>query len=87
MLSHRWEGKEALLQDIQDRSVFELNPVGGMLKLQSFCKTAHDLGYHWAWSDTCCIDKSNNVEIQESVNFMFVLYHHSALTIIYLSNV
>ncbi|KAG1785533.1 uncharacterized protein HD556DRAFT_1314161 [Suillus plorans] len=40
-----------------------------------------------AWSDTCCIDKSNNVEVQESVNSMFVWYHHSALTIVYLSDV
>ncbi|KAG1835786.1 hypothetical protein DFJ58DRAFT_750031 [Suillus subalutaceus] len=58
MLSHRWEGKEPLLQDIQGKS---------------FCKTARDLGYRWAWSDTCCIDKSNNVELQESVNSMFRL--------------
>ncbi|KAG2738090.1 hypothetical protein P692DRAFT_201798621, partial [Suillus brevipes Sb2] len=89
MLSHRWEGKEPLLQDIQGKSVYdsELNSVGGMTKLRSFCKTAHDAGYNWAWSDTCCIDKSINVELQESVNSMFVWYHHSALTIVYLSDV
>ncbi|KAG1792875.1 hypothetical protein EV424DRAFT_750001 [Suillus variegatus] len=89
MLSHRWEGKEPLLQDIQGKCVYdsELDPVGGMTKLRSFCKTARDAGYNWAWSDTCCIDKSNNVEVQESVNSMFVWYHHSALTIVYLSDV
>ncbi|KAG2142888.1 uncharacterized protein EDB93DRAFT_597938 [Suillus bovinus] len=87
MLSHRWEGKEPLLQDIQGKVVYELDPVGGIKKLQSFCKTARDLGYRWAWSDTCCIDKSNNVELQESVNSMFVWYHHSALTVVYLSDV
>jgi WD40 repeat protein len=88
-LSHRWEGKEPLLQDIQGNGVYdlELDPVGGMTKLRSFCKTARDAGYKWAWSDTCCIDKSNNVELQESVNSMFVWYHHSALTIVYLSDV
>jgi hypothetical protein len=64
-----------------------LNSVGGMTKLQSFCKTARDAGYNWAWSDTCCIDKNINVELQESVNSMFVWYHHSALTIVYLSDV
>ncbi|KAG1827643.1 hypothetical protein DFJ58DRAFT_880423 [Suillus subalutaceus] len=64
MLSHRWEGKEPLLQDIQGKVVYKLDPVGGITKLQSFCKTARDLGYRWAWSDTCCIDKSNNVELQ-----------------------
>ncbi|KAG1793101.1 uncharacterized protein HD556DRAFT_1527625 [Suillus plorans] len=87
MLSHRWEGKEPLLQDIQGKVVYELGPVGGITKLQSFCKTTRDLGYRWAWSDTCCIDKSNSVELQESVNSMFIWYHHSALTVVYLSDV
>ncbi|KAG1785526.1 uncharacterized protein HD556DRAFT_1314224 [Suillus plorans] len=64
-----------------------LDPVGSIKKLQSFCKTARDLGYHWAWSDTCCIDKINNVKLQESVNSMFVWYHHSALMVIYLLDV
>ncbi|KAG1815454.1 hypothetical protein EV424DRAFT_1557145 [Suillus variegatus] len=81
MLSHRWEEKEPLLQDIQGKVVYELDLVGGIMKLQSLCKPARDLGYRWAWSDTCCIDKSNNVELQESVNSMFVWYHHSALTV------
>jgi hypothetical protein len=88
-LSHRWEGNEPMLQDIQGRSVYdsELDSVGGMTKLRSFCNTSRDAGYNWAWSDTCCIDKSNNVELQESVNSMFLWYHHSALTIVYLSDV
>ncbi|KIK34863.1 hypothetical protein CY34DRAFT_812605 [Suillus luteus UH-Slu-Lm8-n1] len=89
MLSHRWEGREPLLQDIQGKSVYEskLDSVCGMTKLRSFCKTARGAGHNWAWSDTCCIDKTNNVELHESVNSMFVWYHHSALTIIYLSDV
>jgi hypothetical protein len=67
--------------------VYQLEPVGGVHKLQSFCKVARDTGYRWAWSDTCCIDKSNSVELQRSVNTMFVWYRHSALTIVYLSDV
>ncbi|KAJ8593057.1 hypothetical protein M405DRAFT_633777 [Rhizopogon salebrosus TDB-379] len=87
MLSHRWEGKEPLLHDIQDKSVYDLNPIDGNVKLQCFCRAARDAGYQWAWSDTCCIDKNNNVEVQESINSMFILYRHSALTIVYLSDV
>jgi hypothetical protein len=87
MLSHRWEEKEPLLHDIQDNVVYELDPVGGNVKLQSFCKTARTTGFRWAWMDTCCIDKRNSAELQESVNSMFTWYHHSALTIIYLSDV
>ncbi|KAG2367094.1 hypothetical protein BDR07DRAFT_1394283 [Suillus spraguei] len=87
LLSHRWEEQEALLHDIQDKVVYELNGLGGIAKLQSFCKVARDAGYRWAWMDTCCIDKRSNTEVQESVNSMFVWYRHSALTIVYLCDV
>ncbi|KAG2359619.1 hypothetical protein BDR07DRAFT_1378581 [Suillus spraguei] len=87
LLSHRWEETEALLHDIQDKNVYGLNKIGGIVKLQSFCKIARDAGYCWAWMDTCCIDKKNNTELQESVNSMFVWYRYSALTIVYLCDV
>ncbi|KAG1775405.1 heterokaryon incompatibility protein-domain-containing protein, partial [Suillus placidus] len=87
MLSHRWERKEPLLRDIQDKVVYDLDPLGTMVKLQKFCKIARDAGYRWAWSDTCCIDQNNNAEVQRSVNSMFVWYRNSALTIVYLSDV
>ncbi|KAJ8593149.1 hypothetical protein M405DRAFT_686496, partial [Rhizopogon salebrosus TDB-379] len=41
----------------------------------------------WAWSDTCCIDKTNNVELQESIISMFAWYRLSSVTIVYLSDV
>ncbi|KAG1726964.1 uncharacterized protein EDB91DRAFT_899290 [Suillus paluster] len=65
MLSHRWEVTEPLLYDIQDKVVYKLKSGGGLsiAKLQSFCKTARDVGYHWAWVDTCCIDQKNSVEL------------------------
>ncbi|KAG0704041.1 hypothetical protein DFH29DRAFT_997923 [Suillus ampliporus] len=87
MLSHRWGSKEPLLHDIQDKVVYDLDPVGAVVKLQNFCKVARDKGYLWAWSDTCCIDQNSNVELQRSVNSMFIWYRHSALTIVYLSDV
>ncbi|KAG0706091.1 hypothetical protein DFH29DRAFT_1025833 [Suillus ampliporus] len=87
MLSHRWESKEPLLHDIHEKIVYDLDPVGTMTKLQTFCKISRDAGHRWAWSDTCCIDQTNNVELQRSVNSMFVWYRQSALTIVYLSDV
>ncbi|KAG1790421.1 uncharacterized protein HD556DRAFT_1446150 [Suillus plorans] len=87
LLSHRWEEAEVLLDDIQNKDLRELNGLGGIAKLQSFCKVARDAGYRWAWMDTCCIDKKSNTELQESVNSMFVWYRHSALTIVYLCDV
>ncbi|KAG1818216.1 heterokaryon incompatibility protein-domain-containing protein [Suillus subaureus] len=87
MLSHRWGENEPLLHDIQDKVVYKLKAAGSLVKLQSFCKSARHAGYHWAWVDTCCIDQNNNVELQKSFNSMFVWYHHSALTTVYLSDV
>ncbi|KAG1740865.1 uncharacterized protein EDB91DRAFT_342521 [Suillus paluster] len=87
MLSHRWEGTEPLLHDIKDKDVYELQAAGNIVKLQSFCEIALKAGYHWAWVDSCCIDQTNNVELQTSIDSMFSWYHHSALTAVYLSDV
>ncbi|KAG0703318.1 hypothetical protein DFH29DRAFT_1078995 [Suillus ampliporus] len=87
MLSHRWEGTEPLLHDIQDKVVYELKGAGCLVKLQSFCEVARKAEYHWAWVDSCCIDQTNNVEVQTSLDSMFAWYRHSALTAVYLSDV
>jgi len=87
MLSHTWEEKEARLHEIDNKAIYKLNPVGGIAKLQSFCKIVREAGHRWAWIDTCCIDQNNNIEVQRSVNSMFAWYRRSALTIIYLSDV
>ncbi|KAG1726891.1 uncharacterized protein EDB91DRAFT_1228995 [Suillus paluster] len=87
MLSHRWEGTEPLLHDIKDKVVYEIKEAGGLVKLQSFCNIAHEAKYHWAWMDSCCIDQTNNVELQSSLDSMFAWYHDSALTAVYLSDV
>ncbi|KAG1817625.1 WD40-repeat-containing domain protein [Suillus subaureus] len=86
MLSHRWEIKEPLLHEIQG-SIYDLDPVGTIVKLQKFCEVVRNAGHCWAWSDTCCIDQNNNIELQQSVNSMFIWYRHSALAIVYLSDV
>ncbi|KAG2141539.1 hypothetical protein BD769DRAFT_1312794, partial [Suillus cothurnatus] len=59
----------------------------GIDKLQRFCKVARENQLRWAWSDTCCIDKTNNVELQESIISMFSWYRLSSATIVYLSDV
>ncbi|KAG1747253.1 uncharacterized protein EDB91DRAFT_1345292 [Suillus paluster] len=87
MLSHRWEGTEPLLHDVKDKDIYELNPAGGLAKLQSLCEIARKAEYHWAWMDSCCIDQTNNIEVQTSLDSMFAWYHHSALTTVYLSDV
>ncbi|KAH7904981.1 heterokaryon incompatibility protein-domain-containing protein [Hygrophoropsis aurantiaca] len=87
MLSHRWDENEPLLSVVQKKKVYDLESLYPVTKLQRFCQTARDAGYNWAWSDTCCIDKTNSVELQQSLNSMFDWYRHSSLTIVYLSDV
>ncbi|KAG0702429.1 hypothetical protein DFH29DRAFT_804964, partial [Suillus ampliporus] len=90
MFSHRWGAAddEPTYQHIKDvPSVYDLNTPAEIFKLQKFCTIARDNLFRWAWSDTCCIDKGNNVELQESIISMFSWYRLSSVTIVYLSDV
>ncbi|OJA17688.1 hypothetical protein AZE42_11864 [Rhizopogon vesiculosus] len=90
MFSHRWGAadEEPTYQHIKDvPSVYDMGAPPEILKLQQFCKIARENQFRWAWSDTCCIDKTNNVELQESIISMFAWYRLSSVTIVYLSDV
>ncbi|KAF8839077.1 WD40 repeat-like protein [Paxillus ammoniavirescens] len=87
MLSHRWQKYEITLRDIQGYTVTKLPHSGSASKLQNLCRTAAELGYRWAWSDTCCIDKDSTAELQESIISMFSWYRHGALTVVHLPDV
>ncbi|KAI6106501.1 hypothetical protein EV401DRAFT_2008628 [Pisolithus croceorrhizus] len=87
MFSHRWGEGEPCLPDIQGRAIYDMPPSGGIKKLQKFCLTAFKRGYLWAWSDTCCIDKTSSAELQEAIGSMFGWYRRSHLTIVYLADI
>ena len=87
MLSHRWDYEEPLFQQVERISVYDLEKSFANIKLQTFCRLAGALGFHWVWSDTCCIDKKDNVVLQESLVAMFTWYRGSSLTIVYLRDV
>lgn len=87
MLSHKWELNEPLLQKVENVSIYELEISPTNTKLQRFCLLVRSLGFLWAWSDTCCVDKANNVVLQESLVAMFMWYRGSSLTVIYLRGV
>ncbi|KAF8555338.1 hypothetical protein OG21DRAFT_922733 [Imleria badia] len=87
MFSHRWEYDEPLLQKVENISIYELEASQANIKLQRFCSLARSLGFQWAWSDTCCVDKLNNVVLQESLVAMFTWYRGSSLTVVYLRGV
>ena len=87
MFSHKWESGEPLFQRVQNISVYDLESSSPNIKLQTLCKLICSLGFQWVWSDTCCIDKKDNVVLQESLVAMFTWYRGSSLTIVYLRGV
>ena len=87
MFSHTWGRGEPLLQKVELITVYKLEASPGNIKLQSFCSVVRHLGFQWAWSDTCCIDRVNHVVLQESLVAMFSWYRGSSLTLVYLLGV
>ena len=59
----------------------------GAKKILYTCKQASDDGLRWAWIDTCCIDKTNSVELSEAINSMFRWYQRSVTCYAYLVDV
>jgi hypothetical protein len=84
ILSHRWEAEEVTLADLTDGTGKKMAGYG---KIQ-FCgeQARHD-GLQYFWVDTCCIDKSNAVELQEAINSMFRWYQNAVKCYVYLSDV
>ena len=87
MFSHRWEHGEPLFQRVENISVYDLEVSSPNIKIQMFCRLIGALGFHWVWSDTCCIDKKDNVVLQESLVAMFTWYRGSSLTVVCLRGV
>jgi Heterokaryon incompatibility protein (HET) len=84
IFSHRWlPSGEPTFDDVTSGKL----PSGaGTQKLQAFCAKAKELGCMFAWSDTCCIDKSSSAELEESIRSMFRWYRNSHICITYLAN-
>ena len=87
MFSHKWEDNEPLFQQVLQTAVYDLEKSPTHEKLQTFCKIVRDGGYEWAWSDTCCINKSDNFMLQEALVAMFKWYQGAAKTIVFLRGV
>ena len=85
--SHKWEVNEPLFEKVIRIVVYDLEESLTHDKLQMFCKVVRDSGFHWAWSDTCCINKADHFVLQEALVSMFKWYEGSALTIVLLRGV
>jgi hypothetical protein len=87
MLSHKWEENEPLFQKVIHMAIYDLDNSPTHDKLQTFCNIVRDAGFSWAWSDTCCIDKSDHSVLQEALVTMFKWYQGSAMMIVFLRGV
>ena len=86
--SHVWEGKEPSFQDVNlANSVWDLDSSPLNEKLRKFCEVVRTDGYRWAWSDTCCIDKTISTVLNQSLTMMYKWYEASAATFVLLASV
>ncbi|KAI6030214.1 hypothetical protein EDC04DRAFT_2898602 [Pisolithus marmoratus] len=88
MFSHAWQGNEPLYQDVEEaKSVWNLPDTPLNEKLRNFCKEVRRLGHNWAWSVTCCIDKTTSSILNQSLTSMYKWYADSAATLVFLAGV
>ncbi|KAF8547367.1 hypothetical protein OG21DRAFT_1501611 [Imleria badia] len=86
MLSHVWQGREPSFQNVSSvESVQNLDSSPLNDKLRNFSEVVREEGYRWAWSDTCCIDKTSVTGWGHSLSLMYRWYAESAATLVYLA--
>lgn len=85
ILSHRWGTVEVTFKDLTDGT--SKIKAGGYSKIQFCGEQARRDGLKYFWVDTCCIDKSNAVELAEAINSMFRWYRDATRCYVYLSDV
>ena len=84
ILSHTWDDGEVLFKDLMD-GIYKNK--AGYAKIR-FCRDqARRDRLRFFWVDTCCIDKSNSVELQEAINSMFRWYRNATKCYTYLADV
>jgi hypothetical protein len=86
ILSHRWGKQELSLQELKDRTP-EMESTEGFRKIQRCCQEAASVGFEYVWIDTCCMDKTDQVEITEALNSMFQWYRSAQVCYTYMSDV
>lgn len=84
IFSHRWADEEVLYNELVTGTG---KGKTGYAKI-SFCvdRAVKD-GIEYCWVDTCCIDKSDQIELQTAINSMFRWYQRAEKCYVYLSDV
>ncbi|KAK8024453.1 ankyrin repeat-containing protein [Apiospora rasikravindrae] len=88
ILSHRWTwgSGEITYNDVLAMDT-KVEAKGGFPKLAGACAVAKTLGYGLIWDDTCCINKTDSVELGEAINSMYRWYAESDVCIAFLEDV
>lgn len=86
ILSHTWgeSSDEVSFKDILKGTATRKK---GYRKIEFCGKQAASDGLRYFWVDTCCINKSDNSELTESINSMFRWYRGAARCYVFLSDV
>jgi hypothetical protein len=85
ILSHTWGKDEEEVSFKDFTGPRKTKP--GYKKLRFCAEQAVCDGLKHFWVDTCCIDKSNSVELQEAITSMFRWYQKASKCYVYLSDV
>ena len=85
ILSHTWgpDSNEVTYRDLMDGTGKDKV---GYKKIQFCAEQAKRDSLEHFWVDTCCINKSDPIEVQRSINSMFRWYRDATRCYVYLSN-
>ena len=86
ILSHTW-GKEIEEVTFEDMVAGSGRGKAGYKKIEFCGKQAARDGLRYFWVDSCCIKKSSDAELSESLNSMFRWYQRAEKCYVYLSDV
>lgn len=72
-----------------DSGVVLASPVFSLLpaKIRFACQVARESGYRLLWIDACCVDRSNRLEMAESVYLTYELVKRANVCYVYLEDV
>ncbi|KAH8203664.1 hypothetical protein TruAng_002194 [Truncatella angustata] len=86
ILSHTWGPDEVVFADLA-KTPGDWQHKSGFDKIKFCGDQARKHGLRHFWVDTCCIDKSDSVELQTAINSMFRWYRDAKGCYVYLTDV
>lgn len=87
ILSHTWDTDNSKEVSFQDLEAGTYKSKAGYEKIRFRADKAAADGLRYFWIDTCCIDKSNSIELSRALNSMFRWYQKATRCYVYLSDV